>query len=614
VRPALELASRGQPGAASLAVAGFAELFSGGVSGGAATPDRWGRAGNELVVVDSGAAAPGSRPASAPWLDAMRAGSAWSRQVRPDLPDDGPWAFAGGSDGGAGAGAGGPMAYVAIEVPEARGVDPMDRLGRPVGEGGEGAPTAVEGGGTADPLDNAPQAGAPGCIVVRFPGHYRAPLERPARARAAAPDDGYGEADQGLSRTWRGAEAMEVPFPGVAPRSQRLRRLAEREDVVRMGTGASLRGGGSAVAGGLPPPTPSLVPVDRSRAGSSRPGSRAAGDALLAEPGSSALPAADDHTPRAGPPAVTGGMGQAMDSAVRRFVGEGGSVAAWRSALSRGRPRAEDRAASHPDSAPHARFRVTPSSGTRPAATPNGGADRPGPRFRPTSAARARLAAALEASADTGAVGTATAAGRVMRGRPGDRGNARPDRGPVVINGYNNATAEAVAAAGRALGRVPDWDTERRAGVAVEASGVPASMLARAAAAANPSPPGQGSSVMSMPALGEASTWSSTGHGAPGASGAWGPEASVPSTTIPTPADAQARMRAARMARAPVRRKRGELEAFYGQDGVSRAAEWRPPDPALPAESLRGLALEADEAAAAMDERWEQAARAPGRR
>jgi len=59
----------------------------------------------------------------------------------------------------------GPALLRLIKVPEALGASEVDRMGRPVGEGGHGS-TGSDGTGP-------PEAGMSGCIVIRLPGYYR---------------------------------------------------------------------------------------------------------------------------------------------------------------------------------------------------------------------------------------------------------------------------------------------------------------------------------------------------------------------------------------------------------------------------------------------------------
>lgn len=606
--------------------AGWRRLASAGaaerpVAGGAYPPIDSSRPASEvipskqLVLLAPGA---GARPASVPWQDALSrvargagnsrgdGGSLWSRAGVPEAPAGEPWASVldgGGADPRADPDVA-PFAYLAVEVPEACGMDPLDRLGRPVGEGGLGAPerAATEDAarpagmpdeGVHDLASPLPHPGAPGCVVVRFPGHYRAPLNRPAKQRAPQPDDGFGEADQARSRTWQGAEAMEVPFPGVAPRSQRSRRLADREDVMFMGTGAALAGGESAVAGGLPP---LLAPY--SRAG------------LLAPLGELGLSGgADGDSPRDGPTAVpapfqgvlalpapveAAGVASGIGSA--QFLAAGGSVGAWRSALSRGRSgagprrRAHDASQGADSSTIHQRFAVAGATNeSHVGAFPRHGGDLAGfSGGRPSSAQRARLAAALELAAETGALGVAAAGGQIRRARPADRGNARPSAGPVVVNGYNNVAAEAVAAAQHAVEAIPEWDTETRSQAATAAAGIPRVALERAAMRAEASV----SALRSLPDPSVAPTLrASEGSGS-------AVHGSLAQSTDPAGSPPPGwRPRKTSQAR----RSNKSVPGYYGKDGLPRAAAWRPPDPSLPLKALRGLALDADAVAEAAE-------------
>jgi hypothetical protein len=743
-------------------------------SANAAVQDRWGRSTGELITWQGRAGAGSTphghghmqgRPNSAAWSDAMRAAGSrraasrltrhrWSREAVPEtvkdastgnddaLRDDEAPAATCGSDAD-----GNAMAYMAIEVPEACGLDPMDRLGRPVGQGGRGAPPAARpaprnwqeeeqqeaedaaarmAGKMERPgRHTMPEAGCPGCVIVRFPGHYRAPVDRPVRAREKTMDDGFGEADQARSRTWRGGEAMEVPFPGTAPRWQRASRMQQREDVVWMGTGATLAGGGSAIAGGLPPPTPSIgsrgvskgspprggndgrdlseavaghPQLDASSlvhggqqhaeprpraggdggraeaptAGTSQQTGRSRHDPLQPEAGTSALPAAEDYSPRLGPAGLAPSV---LDDGDTPGFLSGGAIGLWRSTLSRGRSSASHRLTAHgrgQGAGGGALHRVDTGSG-HPGPLSRG-TEREGNRALPrdptgmasgqTAAGgvgsgsqaswmrKARLLAALGATADTGAVGTAAAGGHIKRGRPGDRGNARPMGSTVVVNGYNNVTAEATSMAGAAARAVGDFDVARRGQAALHATGLSVDTLRRAAALSRG---GHGHSRSAGPSSRLPGITYGAGSVAAGPSVPSLAESSAADSLFLVPTDADLERRATlgrtppadrRQVRAPrrtplphpaeldawstlsdpdarlavdamqrdMRRREGldpdaavlprpapsqEVAArlYYGETGSSKAQSWRPPADTLPVEALRGLAATADLAA-----------------
>jgi len=112
-------------------------------------------------------------------------------------------------------------------------VDAYDEVAPAAGDGKDGDDTKDEG----EDADTEVVEG----------GEYKVIRQATAHRRPVV-DDGYGEVRVGRGRAWVGRDHTGlVPAPGVAPRTERLGRLREREAVVQAGSAAP---GG--LGGGLP--------------------------------------------------------------------------------------------------------------------------------------------------------------------------------------------------------------------------------------------------------------------------------------------------------------------------------------------------------------------------